>query len=85
MQHITDREYRILKKKADALNSIKRILNETPTEDEHGNSIPYAYRFDRTISRIQDELDEIPEEDDGWAYQMPWNRSGRLLRYMNAR
>jgi hypothetical protein len=89
MQHnLTDQEYQVLKMKAEALDEIKRILRETPEEDEHGNSIPYAYRFDRTISRIMNVLDEVEgaKEQEGFVYQMPWFRgTGRLLKELRAR
>lgn len=88
MQHnLTEQEYQELKSKADALDEIREILNETPEEDEHGNSMPYAYRFDRTISRIMNVLDEVEnKKHDGFVYQWPWFRdSARLLRELKAR
>jgi hypothetical protein len=89
MQHnLTDQEYQTLKMKADAFDNIKEILSENPEEDEHGNSMPYAYRFDRTISRIMNVLDEVEgkRQQDGFVYQMPWFRNtSRLLKELSAR
>ena len=76
MQYIlTEQEYSILKGNSKALEEINQIVMAASEDDEHGNSEPYAYRFDRTIKAIINVLDSRTKEiSEGW--RMPW--SGRV-------
>jgi hypothetical protein len=67
---IGELELRNLKARSEAIDEIEKIVNAIPEEDEHGNSEPYAYRFDKTISDIMDVLDEVKASEIVW--QAPW-------------
>ena len=70
MQYLlSDDEYRTLYNKSKALDEIRAIIDAEPEDDEHGNSKPYAYRFDKTMSRIRKALDGA-EVMTMW--KMPW-------------
>lgn len=77
MQYLLNEdEYERLVSRSQALDEIDRIINEKPEDDEHGNAVTYSYRFDKTISRIMDTLDEVKikelEED---TIKIPWFRN----------
>ena len=75
MQYLLDKsDYDRLLERSRALDEIDRIINERPDEDEHGNSISYSYRFDKTISRIMDTLDTVREQDKRYSWTIPWPR-----------
>lgn len=67
---IGELELRNLKARSEAIDKIEKIVNAIPGEDENGNSEPYAYRFDKTISAIMDVLDEVKASEIVW--QAPW-------------
>lgn len=76
MQYLLDKsDYDRLLERSRALDEIDRIINEKPEEDEHGNSISYSYRFDKTISKIMDTLDSVRDQEvsrNSWT--IPWRR-----------
>lgn len=73
MQYLlSESEYQRLLSRAEAIDEINRIINEKPENDEHGNSITYSYRFDKTISRIMDVLDTVKVTEIGDVWKMPW-------------
>ena len=74
MQYLLDKsEYRYLKMQSKAIKTIDKIVSERPQDDEHGNSKPYAYRFDKTISAIMDVLDEVRAAEP--TVSVPWEVS----------
>ena len=88
MQYLLNEdEYERLVSRSQALDAIETIINEKPEEDEHGNSAPYAYRFDKTISRIMDTLDEVKvQETERSTWKMPWFRNtDQMLEGLNVK
>ena len=84
---LTKDEYERLISRSEALDDIDRIINERPKDDEHGNGITYAYRFDKTISQIMDVLDEVKVQDaERNTWKMPWFRdTDQMLKGLNIR
>ena len=76
MQYLLDKsDYDRLLERSRALDEIDKIINEKPEEDEHGNSISYSYRFDRTISKIMDTLDSVRDQEvSRYTWTIPWRR-----------
>ena len=60
---LSESEYERLLARSNAVDEIDKIINERPQDDEHGNSVIYAYRFDKTISNIMDVLDKVRDEE----------------------
>ena len=77
MQYLLNEdEYERLVSRSQALDEIDRIINEKPEDDENGNAVTYSYRFDKTISRIMDTLDEVRvQEVERSTWKMPWFRN----------
>ena len=88
MQYLLNEdEYERLVSRSKALDEIDRIINEKPEEDEHGNAVTYSYRFDKTISRIMDTLDEVKVfEVERTTWKMPWFRNTeQMLEGLNVK
>ena len=72
---LSQSEYDKFKARSEAFDAIDRIISAEPDTDEHGNSIPYAYRFDQEISAIMDVLDEVKsKERERETIRIPWFR-----------
>lgn len=88
MQYLLNEdEYERLVSRSKALDEIDRIINEKPEDDEHGNAVTYSYRFDKTISRIMDTLDEVKVvEVERTRWKMPWFRdTEQMLEGLNVK